>query len=213
MNFGDIMKGLRIKSKLTQKELSDILKVAPSTISMYERGDREPDMEMLEAIADTFNVEINQLYGKELNKLGKPINIIYDDFFPMYYYKNLSAGCFDEIIAPDEAEAVVYVPIKFQRRKKRLVAFEINGTSMNNIIPDHSIVIFEKVEEYKTNDIVVAERNGEFTIKKFIKNDTSVVLVPDSKDKSHLPIAITSNDDLKLYGKVVWYCPPADVFE
>ncbi len=36
-------------------------KISKSAISMYENGNREPDFETLEAIADFFNVDINLL--------------------------------------------------------------------------------------------------------------------------------------------------------
>lgn len=59
--FADSFKKLRIRSGLTQEELAEKLGKAKSTISMYENGNREPDYETLEEIADYFNVDINTL--------------------------------------------------------------------------------------------------------------------------------------------------------
>lgn len=61
--FKDIIKGLRAGRRLTQDELATELKLSRSAISMYERGEREPDFETLEAIADFFNVDMNYLTG------------------------------------------------------------------------------------------------------------------------------------------------------
>ena len=61
--FKDVMKGLRAGRRLTQGELAEALGVSRSAISMYERGEREPDFELLEAIADYFNVDMNYLTG------------------------------------------------------------------------------------------------------------------------------------------------------
>jgi transcriptional regulator with XRE-family HTH domain len=61
--FSKVLKGLRKKCGLTQQELADELKLAKSTISMYENGKREPDFETEELIADYFNVDINTLRG------------------------------------------------------------------------------------------------------------------------------------------------------
>lgn len=61
--FSKELKGLRKKYGLTQQELADELKLAKSTISMYENGKREPDFETEELIADYFNVDINTLRG------------------------------------------------------------------------------------------------------------------------------------------------------
>jgi len=65
MNFSERLKQLRLKRKLSQQELADRLGIANSTVSMYERGERKPDLEMLELIGDFFNVDIDYLLGKE----------------------------------------------------------------------------------------------------------------------------------------------------
>ena len=64
MNFGTILKNLRKEHKYTQEQLANRLGVANSTVSMYERGERFPDYEMMIAISDIFNVDMNVLYGK-----------------------------------------------------------------------------------------------------------------------------------------------------
>lgn len=62
--FGKILRELRKSHNLTQTQLSEALGLAFSTISMYERGEREPDFETMEAIADYFNVSMDYLHGK-----------------------------------------------------------------------------------------------------------------------------------------------------
>ena len=59
--FSDVLKMLRKRDGLTQEELAAKLGKAKSTISMYENGNREPDYETLEELADLFNVDINTL--------------------------------------------------------------------------------------------------------------------------------------------------------
>ena len=52
------------KSKgLTQQELSKILGVASSTISMYENGKREPDYKNLKKLAYYFDCSVDYLLG------------------------------------------------------------------------------------------------------------------------------------------------------
>ena len=58
----------------------------------------------------------------------------------MHYSTNLSAGTLEELL-DSEPNTVVYVPIKYQMLKKRLHAFKVNGTSMNNIIPGNQITL------------------------------------------------------------------------
>lgn len=63
--FKDNLRFLRKKVGLTQAELAKILHLAPSTITMYECGKRFPERDIEEAIADFFNVSLNELRGVE----------------------------------------------------------------------------------------------------------------------------------------------------
>lgn len=72
--FNKILRNLRLEEGLTQKELGEKIKLSNSTISMYERGEREPELEVLEIIADFFNVSIDFLHtGKEIKSITSSI--------------------------------------------------------------------------------------------------------------------------------------------
>ncbi len=62
--FSDRLKSLRQARGLSQQKLADILEISKSSINMYERGEREPGLDMLETIADFFNVDMDYLHGK-----------------------------------------------------------------------------------------------------------------------------------------------------
>lgn len=78
------IKSLRKAKKITQKQLGDVLGVAESTISMYESGNRQPDVDTMRKIADYFNVTIDYLIGGEnisssdKDELDKKIIKIFD---------------------------------------------------------------------------------------------------------------------------------------
>ena len=65
MNFNIILGNLRTSHKLTQDDLAKILNVSKITIDMYESGVREPNYEILCAISDYFNVDIDFLLGHQ----------------------------------------------------------------------------------------------------------------------------------------------------
>ena len=46
--FGNRLKTLRKEKGYTQQDLSDILQLTKSTVSMYENNNREPEFEKLE---------------------------------------------------------------------------------------------------------------------------------------------------------------------
>lgn len=62
--FADELMKLRKENNLTQQQLADKLGLSRSTIGMYEKGQREPNFETLELIADFFNVRMERLIGK-----------------------------------------------------------------------------------------------------------------------------------------------------
>lgn len=77
MSFGERLKYLREKEKMYQAELADKLNLAPSTISMYERGDRDPDTSTLAKIAEIFNVTTDYLLGRTNSPytISEPVSI------------------------------------------------------------------------------------------------------------------------------------------
>jgi transcriptional regulator with XRE-family HTH domain len=62
--FSKRLKSLRLDSNLKQSELANKLKIANSTVSMYEQGRRSPDVDTLRKLALFFNVSIDYLLGK-----------------------------------------------------------------------------------------------------------------------------------------------------
>lgn len=59
---------LRKSRNLTQRELADILGVSPAAVSKWESNDAIPDIAMLVAIADYFEVTLDYIMGRELTK-------------------------------------------------------------------------------------------------------------------------------------------------
>ena len=59
--FGKRLKELRLESGLSQRTLGEILNVCNQTVSFWEIGSREPDLDMLVRIAEYFNVSIDSL--------------------------------------------------------------------------------------------------------------------------------------------------------
>ena len=49
---------------MTQAALAARLGISKSAVSMYERGNREPELELLEAMADLFGVSVSALLGR-----------------------------------------------------------------------------------------------------------------------------------------------------
>jgi len=68
-SFGSRLKALRNSKKLKQDELAQKINISKSAIGMYERNEREPSFEILEKIANFFEVSIDFLLtGTQLKK-------------------------------------------------------------------------------------------------------------------------------------------------
>lgn len=63
--FSERLRELRIEKQISQSELTKILGVSQRSISRWETGYREPDYEMLEQLADFFDVTMGYLLGTE----------------------------------------------------------------------------------------------------------------------------------------------------
>ena len=64
MNFAERLKELRKLRKLSQGDIANILGVTRQAVSQYETGVRKPDYEMMEVLADYFNVDMDYLLGR-----------------------------------------------------------------------------------------------------------------------------------------------------
>lgn len=219
-SIGSQIKIARKSKGLSLDTLSELIGgvKTKSTLKRYEDGASRIEVDTLKLICDQIGLNyLDVIYNarESLNKPDriKPINIVYDDYFPLHYCTNLSAGSPTELLEA-EPDAVVYVPIKFQNRKQRLHAFQVNGTSMNNVIPNGSIVVAEEVPNtvIKEGTIVVAWLNGEATVKRIYPSESQVTLMPDSSDKGHQPIIVNTDiDQLYIIGRVIWHMNPDNV--
>lgn len=61
VGFGEKLQQLRNNMGWSQGELAERLNVATSTVSMYERGQREPNINMLSKIANVFKVSVDDI--------------------------------------------------------------------------------------------------------------------------------------------------------
>lgn len=56
------IKRLRMSRRLTQEELGNLLKIARTTVVMWENGKSKPKTKMLPKLAEALNCEISELF-------------------------------------------------------------------------------------------------------------------------------------------------------
>ena len=73
MSLAENISYLRKKKSLTQEQLSDILLVTRSTISKWESGTYEPEINSLKRLSEAFNISIDDLIFIDLRSRDQPI--------------------------------------------------------------------------------------------------------------------------------------------
>ena len=205
------IKSRRLELGLSLEDVAKELNVNKTTVMRYESKSIEKmPIDVIPPLAKILRCSPEYLMGWDDEKLTE-LKIEFNDYFPLHYSTNLSAGTLDELL-DSEPDAVVYVPIIFQMKRNRLHAFKVNGTSMNNVIPDGSIVVAESVttlDDLKDGTIVVAWVNDTATVKRLYAGNHQITLMPDSTDKSHQPILIdTDINTVSVIGRVIWHMSP-----
>ena len=198
-DFSTVFKNLRKDNSLTQAELAKKLGVAPSTVGMYERGQREPDFETLEKIANCFSVNMNTLLGKEnetditSGSLGIKIPVLgkVAAGIPITAVENILDY---EEISSEMASSGEYVALKIQ------------GSSMEPRMYEGDVVIVRVQSSVEHGEVAVVMVDGsEATVKKVQFQSSGILLQPFNP--SYEPI-FYSNEEIeklpvRIFGKVV----------
>lgn len=166
--FAENLRILRERKEMTQQQLADALKISRSTIGMYEKGNREPDFETLELIADFFNVDMGRLIGNLTPKKGNWIPVLGS------VRAGLPVEAVENIIDYEEISEEM-------ARQGDFFALQIKGDSMEPKISDGDVVIVRKQPDVESGEIAIVLVNGdEATIKKVQKFTGGINLVPSN---------------------------------
>lgn len=60
-SFGKNLRELRLEKGISQAKLGEYFDVCNQTVSFWETGSREPDLDMLVAIAKFFDISVDEL--------------------------------------------------------------------------------------------------------------------------------------------------------
>ena len=111
---GTVIKELREKSRLTQVELAKKINVSDKTISKWETGKGYPDISLLEAISNVFEISITELItGDTISNENISANMMCSNFYVCPVCGNVihSMGeavihCHGILLAPCQAEEI-----------------------------------------------------------------------------------------------------------
>lgn len=203
--FGAVLKVLREERNMSQRELADQLNISNSAIGMYESEKREPNYDILELIADYFNVDMNYLLGKtfirnsyrELNPaqtdedIYTQVNIAYIRV-PLYGDISCGSGSFVD----DNVIDYIAVPEDGLSSNREYFAQKASGDSMIDAgINDGDVIVFEKsnvIEDGKIGCFCIDDNVA--TCKKFKRGKAFIQLIPANHNYDPIVIDLQDNN-------------------
>lgn len=189
--LSETLKSLRKRDGMSQKALAEALNVSQSAVAMWESGKNTPEYGTLMRLGDIFNVSIDLLTGQSRGKEVKSIPVL------GYVRAGMPTEAAQEVIGCED----VYLR---GCDADDYFALRIQGDSMSPRMMDGDTVIVKRRFDCESGRICVAMINGgETTVKKLIKKDMSIILMP--LNPAYDPIVFTSNNssNVMILGEVV----------
>lgn len=170
--IGMRIRQLRNDKNWTQKDLADKLHVGKTTISNYETGYSEPDIETQTVLADLFGVSLDDLNGRKRSYSKEKYTTI-------NVYGKVPAGIPIEAIE----DILDTEDISFKKGyspSKDYIGLIVEGDSMYpDYLPGDTIIVEVKPDCESGEDCVVYVNGYDATLKTVIKNpDGTITLKP-----------------------------------
>lgn len=209
--FSDRLKELRKSKELSQADFAKQLGLSKSSINMYERGEREPSINTLEAIADYFNVDMDYLLGKTDHRnryewLKTTKNISAENIIPIPKMKKIpllgKIACGEPILATENLDGFVNAPEDITAD----FALTCRGESMIGArILDGDIVLIRQQPDVDDGEIAAVLIENEATLKRVHKKNGCLILNP--ANPNYEPIVITGEElaEVRILGKAVYF--------
>ena len=185
--------------------------ISETTVYSWFNGKKYPRIDKVQLLADYFGVLKSDITEEKRN-YNKNFN---HDIIQIPFYGDVAAGALatvDCVVADDVK--YIEIPSIFLGKYSScsdLFAMMVNGESMNKVINHESIIIAKPMQlnQYKDGDIVIFSYNNEYSLKRFSPNELEgyVLFKSESTDPSFkdIPIPIDAMDELRIYGKVIFY--------
>lgn len=196
------IKELRVAAGLKQAELAEMIGVRQNTLSTWETGRHEPDIESMTRMAKIFGASVDEIIGNGAISDKLPENSRDHKWIPVL--GDVAAGipieAVENIIDWEEISDDLAATGEF-------FALRVKGSSMEPRIKEGDVVIVRRQEDANTGDTAVVIVNGDSATVKRIKKepDGSLWLLPNNPayDPQHFSPAEIIEKPVSILGKVV----------
>ena len=196
--FKDMLKFYRLQANLSQAELAAKLGLGASTISMYEVGQREPDFETEEKIADFFNVDLNTLRGFSNEGTDSGIYNVVKRSLPVLG----EIACGTPIFTNEERE---YVTLEEAPDNADFILIAKGDSMINARINDGDYVFIHQQPEVNNGDIAAVIIDDEATLKRVYYDPERQTLSLVAENPSYAPLIYSGEElsSIKVLGKAI----------
>ena len=209
------LKEIRTYRKLSMNKLAELSGVNKSTISEIESGKiLNPATSTLQKLSNTLCVTINELLSsvtnKDLDNLNSKLDVqqlakdaILYDVVNIPILGNVRAG--EPILAQENITGYNPVLKSILCTEKNYFYLRVQGDSMNQEFNEGDLLLIEQTDYIENGDIAVVLIDGQdATVKKVIKNENMVTLIPMSNNPKYVPhMYDVVKDEIKIIGKVI----------
>jgi transcriptional regulator with XRE-family HTH domain len=169
---GEIIKKLREKKNITQKELADKLYISDKTVSKWETGKGFPDISLLEPLASELGISIIELIGGEtIINNNKSFNMLKTKFYVCPICGNILCSTGDALVSCcgisltnlevesndkdhdikiEKVEDEYYVKVPHEMSKQHYISFiaaiKDNGYELTKLYPEGEAEARFKIE-------------------------------------------------------------------
>ena len=168
----NLVKELRERAGMQQKEVAIAAGVSRPTVSEWEHQKKDPSGERLLRLARLFNVDPGIILGYRIGDEDIQTN---DGALRIPVLGSIPAGipieAIEDIIDWEE------IPIDWARGDKQFFALQVKGLSMYPEYRDGDIIVLRKQETAESGqDCAVSVNGEEATFKRFRRTDSGIVL-------------------------------------
>lgn len=197
----NIVRELRKRKGIQQKELAITVGVSRPTVSEWEQNKKDPSGERLKRLSEFFGVD-------ELVILGKGVVDLTRDAIPDFIRISRNAvpvigqiACGEPITAEQNVEGFADLPEGVHAD----FALRCNGDSMAPTFLDGDLVLIKQRADVADGQIAVVLHDREATLKRVYHRPGSLLLVADNPAYQPISISLTDGEYTAVQGLAVGY--------
>ena len=195
--LGDRMRILRSGRGLTQQDVAAALNVSRSAVAMWERNEREPNLETLAALARLLDLPLSALVEREEAPLPAGLRPVRTKRVPLL--GTIAAG--EPIFAEEEHET--YVDVDGSARAD--FALEVKGESMEPVYKDGDVVYIRRQDDVRDGQVAAVVVDDSATLKRVYHLPVGVQLMPLNPAFAPMLFTPENSDSVRILGLAVGY--------